>query len=83
MKRENSLPKHSPILRGIHEIASASEPTPRMDEVKTIITLRSGKKVKQPVPKPVEETKEQKEVEPEQIIIKEEYASSISSSIKR
>ena len=29
------------------------------------------KKVEQPVPKPVEETKEEKEVEPEQIIIKE------------
>ena len=35
-----------------------------MDEVKAIITLRSGKKVEQPVPKPVEETKEEKEVEP-------------------
>ena len=42
-----------------------------MDEVKAIITLRSGKKVKQPVPKPVEETKEEKEGEPEWIIIKE------------
>ena len=43
-----------------------------MDEVKAIITLRSGKKVKQPVSKPVEETKEEKEVEPERIIIKED-----------
>ena len=34
-----------PNPRGIHEIASANEPTPRMDEVKAIITLRSGKKV--------------------------------------
>ena len=59
-----------PNPRGIHEIASASEPAPRMDEVKAIITLRSGKKVEQPVPKPVEETKEEKEVEPERIIIK-------------
>ena len=41
-----------------------------MDEVKAITTLRSGKKVEQPVPKPVEETKEEKEVE--RIIIKED-----------
>ena len=43
-----------------------------MDEVKAIITLRSGKNVEQPVPKPVEETKEEKEVEPKRIIIKED-----------
>ena len=43
-----------------------------MDEVKAIITSRSGKKIEQPVPKPVEETKEEKEVEPERIIIKED-----------
>ena len=42
-----------------------------MDEVKAIITLRSCKKVEQPVPKPIEETKEEKEVEPKRIIIKE------------
>ena len=61
-----------PNPRGIHEIVSASEPAPIMDEVKAIITLRIGKKVEQPVPKPVEETKEEKEVEPERIIIKED-----------
>ena len=32
-----------PIPRGIHEIGSASIPAPRMDEVKAIITLRSGR----------------------------------------
>ena len=70
-----------PNPRGIHEIVSAIEPTPRMDEVKAtprmdevkaIITLRSGKNVEQPVPKPIKETKEEKEVEPERIIIKED-----------
>ena len=39
-----------PNPRGIHEIASASEPAPIMDEVKAIINLRSGKKVEHPVP---------------------------------
>ena len=43
-----------------------------MDEVKAIITMRSGKQVDQPVPILVEETKEEKEVEPEHIIIKED-----------
>ena len=43
-----------------------------MDEVKAIITLRSGKKVYQPIPKPLEATKEQKEEEPERIVIKED-----------
>ena len=48
------------------------EPASRTDEVKAIITLRSGKQVDQPVPIPVEEIKEEKEVEPKHIIIKED-----------
>ena len=43
-----------------------------MDEVKAVITLRSSRQVDQPVPKPAEKTKEEKEVEPEHIIIKED-----------
>ena len=43
-----------------------------MDEVKTVITLRSGKKVDQPVPKSFDLTKEDKEEEPERIVIKED-----------
>ena len=43
-----------------------------MDEVKAIITLRSGKEIEQPVPKPVGETREEEEVEPEHIFIKED-----------
>ena len=50
----------------------STEPTPRMDEVKAIITLRSGKQVDQPVPIPIEKTKEEKEVEPKHVIIKED-----------
>ena len=55
-----------------YEIGFASNPAPRMDEVKAIITLRSGRQVDQPVPKHVEETKEEKEVGPEHIVIKED-----------
>ena len=43
-----------------------------MDEVKAIITLRSGKKVDQPIPKPLDATKEQQEGEPVRIVIKED-----------
>ena len=42
-----------------------------MDEVKAIITLRSGKKIEQPVPEPAVETREKEEVEPDHIFIKE------------
>ena len=54
-----------PNPRGVHELSFSSEPTPRMDEVKAIITMRSGKQVAQLVSAPVEETKEEKEMEPE------------------
>ena len=43
-----------------------------MDEVKAVITLRSGKKVEQPVPKPLDETKKGQDEEPKQIVIKED-----------
>ena len=55
----------------MHEVSSSSEPNPKIDEVKAVITLRSGKEVKQPVPKPVEEGQEAKEDEPEEEVIKE------------
>ena len=61
-----------PNPRGVHEIGSASNPAPRMDEVKEVVTLRSGKQVDQPVPKPAKETREEEEVEPEHIFIKED-----------
>ena len=41
-----------PNPKSIHEVGSG------MDEVKSIITLRSGKEVDQPLPKPVEESRQ-------------------------
>ena len=58
-----------PNPKGVHEIGSSINS--RMDEVKTTITLRSGKEIEQPVPMTVEETEKEKEVEPERIIIRE------------
>ena len=43
-----------------------------MDEVKVVITSRSSKKVKQPVPKPLDEAKEGQDEEQEQIVVKED-----------
>ena len=50
---------------------SSSEPNSRMDEVKAIITLRSGKELKQPAPKVVAQGQEAKETEPEEVVIKQ------------
>ena len=43
-----------------------------MDEVKAIITLRSGKKVEQPMPKLLDEAKEGQDEELQRIVIKED-----------
>ena len=59
-----------PNSKGVHEIGSFSNS--RMDEVKAIITLRSGKEIELPVPMTTEETEKEKEVEPERIVIRED-----------
>ena len=58
-----------PNPKGVHKIGSSNNS--RMDEVKAIITLRSGKEIEQPVPKIAEETKKEKEAELERIITRE------------
>ena len=42
--------------------------------MKAVITLRSGKQVEQPTPTPVEEAKEEKKLEQERVVIKEDLA---------
>ena len=59
-----------PNPKGVHEVGSSSNSG--MDEVKAIITLRSGKEVDHPMPKPVEETRKGEEIEPEHIFLKED-----------
>ena len=59
-----------PNPKGVHEIGSSSNS--RVDEVKAIITLRSGKEIEQPVPMTTQETEKEKEAEPERIIISED-----------
>ena len=55
-----------PNPKGIHEVGSG------LDEVKSIITLRSGKEVEQPMPKPVEESRQGEEMQPEHILLEED-----------
>ena len=69
-----------PNPRGVHEVSSSSEPNPMMDEVKAIITLRSGKELKQPVLKPTEEGQEVKEAEPDEMVTKELAATVFAST---
>ena len=66
MQEKGKFPSQTqPNSRGVHELRSSSEPTSRVDEVKAVITLRSGKEIEQPIPKLAEEDKEEKEAEPE------------------
>ena len=55
-----------PNPKGIHEVGSG------MDEVKSIITLRSGKEVDQPLPKPVEESRQGEEMQSEHTLLEED-----------
>ena len=72
MQEKGKFPSQTqPNPRGVYEVSSSSEPNPRIDEVKAVITLRSGKEVKQPVPKLAEGGQEAKEGEPEEEVIKE------------
>ena len=59
-----------PNPKGIHEVGSSNNSG--MEKVKAIITLRSGKEVDQPMPKPVEESRQGEELQPVHILLKED-----------
>ena len=65
-ERGRFLSQTLPNPKGIHEVGSG------MDEVKSIITLRSGKEVDQPLPKPVEESRQGEEMQSEHILLEED-----------
>ena len=72
MPEKGKFPSQTqPNPKGIHEVISSSEPTPMIDEVKAVITLRSGKQIEQLMPTPAEEAKEGEEAEPKRILINE------------
>ena len=54
VQEKGKFPSHTqPNPKRLHEVSSSSEPNSKMDEVKAIITLRSGKELKQPTPEVV------------------------------
>ena len=59
-----------PNPKGVHKVGSSSNSG--MDEVKAIITLRSGREIEQPVAMTVRETCKEKEAKPERVIISED-----------
>ena len=71
MKEKERFPSQTqPNPRGLHEVISSSEPNSRMNEAKAIITLRSGKELKQPASEAVKKGQEVEETEPEEVMIK-------------
>ena len=69
-ERERFPSQTLPNPKGIHEVGSSNNSG--MDEVKAIITLRSGKEVDQPMPKPVEESRQGEKLQSEHILLKED-----------
>ena len=65
-----------PNPKGVHEVESHEGESSQMKDVKALITLRSGKKVEKPTPKPhVEEEAETKK--------REEMETKREKSVKR
>ncbi|RVW73068.1 Transposon Ty3-G Gag-Pol polyprotein [Vitis vinifera] len=69
--------------KGVHEVESQEGESSQMKDVKALITLRSGKKIEQPTPKPhvekEEEIKKGKEMEDKESEISEEKKDSDST----
>ena len=71
MREKGKFPSQTqPNPWGLHEVSSSSEPNSRMDEVKAIITLRSGKELKQLAPKAIKQGQEVEETKLEEVVIK-------------
>ena len=58
-----------PNPRGLHEVSFSNDPNSKLNEVKAIITLRSGKELIKPSPKAIDPRQEAMETEPEEVVI--------------
>ena len=56
---------------GLHEESSSSDPNSKLNEVKAIITLRSGKELTKPSPKAIDPEQEAVDTEPREVVIKQ------------
>ena len=55
----------------LHEESSSSDPNSKLNEVKAIITLRSGKELTKPSPKAIDPEQEAVDTEPGEVVIKQ------------
>ncbi|RVW57301.1 hypothetical protein CK203_079242 [Vitis vinifera] len=67
LQEKGRFPSHLPKSKGVHEVESHEGESSQVKDVKALITLRSGKKIEHPTPKPhvekEEEMKKGKEME--------------------
>ncbi|RVW21349.1 hypothetical protein CK203_106315 [Vitis vinifera] len=83
LQEKGRFPSQPPKPKGVHEVESQEGESSQMKDVKALITLRSGKKIEQPTPKPhvekEEEIKKGKEMEDKESEISEEKKDSDST----
>ena len=72
MQEKGKFPSQTqPKPRGLHEVSSSNDPNSKLNEVKEIITLRSGKELTKPSPKAIVPGQEAMDTEPEEVVIKQ------------
>ena len=77
MQEKGNFPSQKqPNPSGLHEESSSSDPNSKLNEVKAIITPRSGKELTKTSPKAIDPEQEAIDTEPEVVVTKqtdEEY----------
>ena len=72
MQEKGKFPsKKQPNPSGLYEESSSSDPNSKLNEVKAIITLRSGKELTKPSPKAINPKQEAIDTELEEVVIKQ------------
>ena len=72
MQEKEKFPsKKQPNPNGLHEESSSSDPNSKLNEVKAIITLRSGKELTKPSPKAINPEHEVIDTGPGEVVIKQ------------
>ena len=72
MQEKGKFPsKKQPNPSGLHEESSSSDPNSKLNEVKAIITLRSGKELTKASPKAINPEQEAIDIEPGEVVIKQ------------
>ena len=81
MQEKGKFPSQKqPIPNGLHEEISSSDPNSKLNEVKAIITLRSGKELTKPSPKAINLEQEGIDIELGEVVIKQTVGENKPSS---